>query len=68
MVFLEKRPEGRRVTEVIEVEPFVEEGVISTQTLFAYRDGKLVQTAARRPQVLDLIQKAGLSYAWEPVS
>ena len=67
VVFLEKLPEGRRVTEVIEVEPFVEDGVLSTQTLFEDRDGKLVETAARRPRVLDLIHEAGLAYAWEPV-
>ena len=67
VVFLQKRPEGRRVTEVIEVEPFVEDGVLSTQTLFEDRDGRLVETAARRPRVLDLIHEAGLAYAWEPV-
>jgi pilus assembly protein CpaF len=67
VAFLEKRPEGRRVTEVIEVEPFFENEVLSTPTLFEYRDGKLVQTAARRPRVLELIEKAGLVYAWEPV-
>jgi pilus assembly protein CpaF len=65
VVFLEKRPEGRRVTEVIEVDPYVEDGVIATQTLFAYRDGRLAQTAQRRPRVLELIERAGLACAWE---
>jgi hypothetical protein len=59
-------PEGRHVTEAIEVEPFFENGLLSTPTLFEYRDGKLVQTAARRPRVLDLVDKAGLAFAWEP--
>jgi pilus assembly protein CpaF len=68
VVFLEKRPEGRRVTEVVEVEPFFENETLSTPTLFEDRDGKLVQTAARRPRVLDLIERAGLAYTWEGVA
>ena len=56
------------MTEVIEVEPFFENDLLSTPTLFEYRDGKLVQTAARRPRVLDLIEKAGLAHGWEAVA
>jgi pilus assembly protein CpaF len=65
VVFLEKRTEGRRVTEVLEIEPFIENGVINCQALFQYRDGRLVATAARRPRVLDQIEAAGLACAWE---
>ncbi len=68
VVFVEKRREGRRVTEVLEVEPYVENGVISCQSLFVYRDGRLVSIAARRPRVLDQIAAAGIPCSWEGVA
>lgn len=67
VLYLEKRLGRRWVTQVVEVDPRVEGGVIACRDLWVERNGRLARTGLR-PQLLDRIEAAAIPYAWEVVA
>jgi hypothetical protein len=65
--YMEKRRGHRLVTQGVEVDPKVEDGVIGCRELWIEQHGHLMRTGFR-PRLLDCIVASGVAHIWEPAA